>query len=84
MGLPLFYELTWRDVLYVLGQMLTPDLRAQVLGEAITFGDEWLGGKGKEGSQNSPPPYWEPSSSHNRATLPDVFLKDSREHMLRF
>ena len=26
----------------VLGQMLTPDSRAQVLGEATTFGDEWL------------------------------------------
>ena len=63
--------------------MLTPDLRARVLGEAITFGDEWLGGKGKEGLQNSLPPYWDPRGSHNRATLPDVFLKDSREHMLR-
>ena len=28
--------------MYVLGQMLTPDSRAQVLGEATTFGDEWL------------------------------------------
>ena len=28
--------------MYVLGQMLTPDLRARVLGEATTFGDEWL------------------------------------------
>ena len=42
MGLTLLYELTWRDVMYVLGQMLTPDLRARVLGEATTFGDEWL------------------------------------------
>ena len=66
-----------------MGQMLTPDLRARVLGEVITFGDEWLGGKVKEGSQNSPPPYRDPSSSHNRATLPDVFLKGSREHTLR-
>ena len=41
-GLTLLYELTWRDVMYVLGQMLTPDLRARVLGEATTFGDEWL------------------------------------------
>ena len=24
-GLTLLYELTWRDVMYVLGQMLTPD-----------------------------------------------------------
>ena len=28
--------------MYVLGQMLTPDSRAQVLGKATTFGDEWL------------------------------------------
>ena len=36
----------------------------------------WTWGKGKEGTRNSPPPDWESSSSHNRATLPDVFLKD--------
>ena len=28
--------------MYVLGQMLIPDSRAQVLGEATAFGDEWL------------------------------------------
>ena len=28
--------------MYVLGQMLTPDSIAWVLGEATTFGDEWL------------------------------------------
>ena len=39
-GLTLLYELTWRDVMYLLGQMLTPDLRARILGEPITFGDE--------------------------------------------
>ena len=42
MGLILLYGLTWRDVTYVLGQMVTPDRRARVLGEATTFGDEWL------------------------------------------
>ena len=47
MGLILLYDLTWRDIIHVLGQMLTPDLRAQVLGEATTFGDEWLDGRGK-------------------------------------
>ena len=39
MGLILLYDFTWRNVTYVLGQMLTPDSRAQVLGEATTFGD---------------------------------------------
>ena len=42
MGLTLLYDLTWKDVTYVLGQMLTPDSRALVLREATTFGDEWL------------------------------------------
>ena len=68
--------------MYILRQMLTPDLRARVLGEPITFGDEWLEGKGKEGTQNSPPRYWETSSSYNRVILLDVFLKVSNEHML--
>lgn len=42
MGLPLLYDVTWRDVMYVLGQTLTLDLKTQLLGEATTFGDEWL------------------------------------------
>ena len=42
MGLTLLYDLTWRDVMYILGQTLTPDLRTWVWGEAPTFGDEWL------------------------------------------
>lgn len=41
-GLILLYELTWRDVIHVLGQMLTPDSKTRVWGEATTFGDEWL------------------------------------------
>ena len=62
--------------MHVLGQTLTPDLKTQVFGEATTFRDEWLKceTRGKEGTWNSPPD-WEPSSSHNRATRPDVFLK---------
>ena len=28
--------------MHVLGQTLTPDSRAQVLGETTTFADEWL------------------------------------------
>ena len=42
MGLTLLYDLTWRDVMYVLGQTLTLDSKTRVLGEATTFGDEWL------------------------------------------
>ena len=42
MGLTLLYELTWRDLIYVLGQTLPPDMRALALGEATTSGHEWL------------------------------------------
>ena len=70
--------------MYVLGQTQIPDLRAQVLGETTTFGDEWLqcetrGTREHEitllstGSQAVPV----------TATLLDVFLKDSSEHTRR-
>ena len=36
--------------MYVLGQTLTLNSKTRVLGEATTFGDEWLEGKGKEGT----------------------------------
>ena len=42
MGLTLLYDLTWREVMYVLGQTLTPDSKTRVLGDSNTFGDEWL------------------------------------------
>ena len=48
MGLTLLYDLTWRDVIYVLGQTLTFDLKTRVLGDAITFGDEWLEREARE------------------------------------
>ena len=35
MGLTLLYELTWRNVMYVLRQMPTSDLRARVLGKLV-------------------------------------------------
>ena len=38
-------DLTWKDVMYILGQTLTPDSKAQVLGKAVAYGDEWLGTK---------------------------------------
>ena len=48
MGLILLYDLTWRDVIYVLGQTLTFDLKTRVLGDATTFGDEWLEHEARE------------------------------------
>ena len=42
-GVTLLYDVTWKDVMYILGQMLTPDSKPQVLGKAVAYGDEWLG-----------------------------------------
>ena len=39
----LLYDLTWKDVMYILGQMLTPNSKSQVLGRAAAYGDEWFG-----------------------------------------
>ena len=46
-GLTLFYELTWRDVLYVLGQTLTPDSRSWVLGKLLLLETNGLKASGK-------------------------------------
>ena len=37
--------MTWKDVMYILGQTLTPESKTQVLGKAVAYGDEWLGNK---------------------------------------
>ena len=42
-GVTLHYDLTWKDVMYILGQTLTPDSKARILGKAVAYGDEWLG-----------------------------------------
>ena len=67
--------------MYVLGQMLTPDLRARVWGEATTFGDEWLEcetrGNGELEIVFLPP---RSQAVPVTAALPDIFLKDSSEH----
>ena len=83
-GLILLYELTWRDVMYVLGQTLTPDLRAQVLGEATAFGDELLECETRETREHEVALL--PTGSQAvpiTATLSDVVLKDSSEHARR-
>ena len=38
MELILLYDLSWRNVMYALGQTLIPDSKTQVLGEATLFG----------------------------------------------
>ena len=42
-GVTLLYDLTWKDVMYILGQMLTPNSKTRVWGKAVAYGDEWLG-----------------------------------------
>ena len=42
-GVTLLYDLTWKDVIYILGQMLTPNSKTRVLGKAVAYGVEWLG-----------------------------------------
>ncbi|MFS9599337.1 hypothetical protein, partial [Klebsiella variicola] len=49
----LLYDLIWKDVMYTLRQMLTPDSKIQVLVKAIAYGDEWFGNEsaGKRGDK---------------------------------
>ena len=39
-GVTLLYDLTWKYMMYILRQMLTPDSKTQVLEKAIAYGDE--------------------------------------------
>ena len=52
-GVTLLYDLTRKDVMYILGQMLTPDSKSRVLGKVVAYGDKWLGNEsvGKRGDQ---------------------------------
>ena len=79
--LTLLYNLTWKVVIYVLGQMLTPDLRALVLREATTFGNECLECETREKREHEIALL--PTDSKNRVTLSCVFLKDLSKSMLR-
>ena len=42
-GVTLLYDLSWKYVMYILGQTLTLDSMSRVLGKAVAYGDEWLG-----------------------------------------
>ena len=39
-GVTLLYDLTWKDVMYVLGKTLTPESKTRVLGKVVAYGDE--------------------------------------------
>ena len=41
-GVTLLYDLTWKDVMYILGQTLTPDSKSRVLEKVVAYGDEGL------------------------------------------
>ena len=41
-GVTVLYDLTWKDVMYILGQTLITDSKAEVLEEAVAHWDEWL------------------------------------------
>ena len=47
-GVTLHYDLTWKDVMYILGQMLSPDSKSRVLGKVVAYGDKWLGNESVE------------------------------------
>ena len=95
----MLYDLTWKDVMYILGQTLTPDSKPRVLGKAVAYGDEWLGNEsvGKREDELAELPTrnqvvltTEPGWDYNvakgggiRVILSDVFLKDSGKHVLR-
>ena len=84
-GLTLLYDLTCKDVMYVLGQMLNPDSKLKFWGSYYFWRSmAWAWNNGKEGTRNSPPSYWEPSGSNNRVALPDVYLRDLSKCTLRF
>ena len=40
-GVTRLYDLTWKDMMHILGQTLTPDSKTRVLGKAVAYGDEW-------------------------------------------
>ena len=94
----MLYDLTWKDVIYILGQTLTPNSKTQVLGKVVAYGDKWLGnesvGKREDkiatlptGNQAVPTtePNWDYSTAKGRwdqSHCADVFLKDSGKCVL--
>ena len=97
-GVAVVYDLTWKDVMYILGQTLTPDSKSRVLGKAVPYGDEWLGNESvgkREGEIAALPtgnqvvltiePDWDYNTAKGRwirVILSDVFLKDSGRHVV--
>ena len=48
MGLTVLYDLTWRDIICVLVQTLTPNSNIEFWGKAVAYGDKWLGNESAE------------------------------------
>ena len=75
-GVTLLYDLTWKDVMYILGQTLTPESKTRVLGKVVAYGDKWFGNRSvgeKEDeitvlpTENQAVPTTEPDWEYNRA-----------------
>ena len=86
-GVTLHYDLTWKDVMHILGQPLSPDSKARVLGKVVAYGDEWLGnesvGKGEDEITALPTGTITLLKEDGiRVILSDVFLKDSSRRVL--
>ena len=85
MGLTLLYELTGKDIVYVLGQMLTPDLEAWTLGETTAFGDEWLERetRGKSEHEVAPLPTGSQPVPITETLCQLHYCRASSEHMIK-
>ena len=44
----MLYDLTWKDVMYILGQTLTLGSKTQVLGKVVAYGDKFGEGNGNQ------------------------------------
>ena len=85
----MLYDLTWKDVMYILGEMLTPNSKTRVLEKVVAYGDEWLGNEsiGKREDVITALPTGKLLNQTGTTTrlkeegirviLSDVFLKDS-------
>ena len=77
-GVTQLYDLTRKDVMYILGQTLTSDSKSQALKKDIAYGDEWLGSESagkREDNIAIPPagnqvvPTTEPDCDYNMAKV---------------
>ena len=92
-GVTLLYDLTWKDVMCILGQRLAANSKSRVLGKVAAYGDKWFGNRsvgeredeitalptGNQAVQiqNQTETTTQLKEDGIRVILSDVFLKDS-------